>query len=257
MLLFFTLIIGIKKENTNSKGIKRDITVKIMIDPFCKICGAELSYSEIFRKICDKCFNSIPMVDLKNVCNKCGLPNSKEFCLFCYTNKLNVDRNISLYEYKDFMKDLIYRIKFYNDPTGMEIIKELLNNLNIDDLFNDKIDFIVPVPTSFKSLLERGFDFVYTVFKHLADKNNKKIIKIIGRKVFSKSQKKLSRDERIKLSKSQFFVKRKVNLDDKVVLLVDDVFTTGSTINVCNSLIRDLGAIKVYSLTIVRALEDM
>lgn len=230
--------------------------MKILIDPFCKICGRELGYGNLFRGICDGCFSSIPKIDVDKSCSKCGFPNGKSFCLFCSNNKLDVDRNVSLFEYRGFVRDLIYEIKFYSNPKGIDILKELVSDVVLDTLFDDEIDFVVPVPTSIKSLFERGFDLVHIVTKYLAKMNSKRFLKVVKKKIFSRSQKNLSREERIKLSKTQFFVSRRVRLEGKVVLLVDDVFTTGSTINVCSSLLRSLGARKVYSLTIVRSLED-
>lgn len=231
--------------------------MKTLIESFCKICGAELDYSDLFRRVCSKCFLSIPRIDLEKACYKCGFPNGRDFCLFCSTNKLEVDRNISLYEYKGFVKELIYEIKFFKNSSRIDIVKELISKVDVDKLFGDKIDLLVPVPTSLKSLVERGFDFVYSVFKTLANENQKYFVKVIGKRIFSKSQKTLSREDRIKLSRNQFFIKKKIKLDGKIVLLVDDVFTTGNTINVCSSLIRELGAMKIYSLTLVRALEEV
>ncbi|MGB9621387.1 MAG: ComF family protein, partial [Brevinematia bacterium] len=129
--------------------------------------------------------------------------------------------------------------------------------ININDLFSEKIDIIIPVPVSLISFLKRGFNLVDELFKEFAIKNKIPYIKVLGKRITSKEQKKLSKEERIQLVKKKFYIKKNIDLSNKNILIVDDVFTTGSTINACYELVKKLGANKIFSLTLCRAIENI
>ncbi|MEN2998703.1 MAG: ComF family protein [Brevinematia bacterium] len=231
--------------------------MKLITERECYNCGCELEYKNLSYGICEKCLSSIKMIDIFSSCPKCGLPNAKNWCYFCANQKLNMDRNISLYTYDGIIRNIIQKIKFNNETQKIRIIKRLTQNVVLDKIFGEPIDIIVPVPSSLKAFLKRGFDLIELIFKPLARKNRKKFERVIGRKLFAKQQKKLSRDERLRLAKEQFFVRKKrEEIKGKTVLIVDDVFTTGSTLNVCSSIIKTLGAGKVFSLTLARSIEE-
>lgn len=231
--------------------------IKVFTNPFCIWCGRELEYSEVKYGVCSKCISNLSYIDLNISCTRCGLPNSREYCKFCETQRISVDKNISLFVYEGKVKDIIHSIKFYNNVSGIGVLKQLLKGLELEILFSDRIDVIVPVPISLTSFIKRGFNLVDELFKDVALRNRKTYLKILGKKVISKEQKKLRKEERISLVRKSFFIKRKVNLEAKNVLIVDDVFTTGSTINICYELVKGLGAYKVFSLTFCRAIESI
>lgn len=229
--------------------------MRLLLDSYCINCGSELGYRDITTNLCSKCISSIPKIDIHNSCRKCGLPDSKDNCYFCQNHKLIVKKNISLFTYEGIVRDLIYDIKFENQKDKVSVLNAVTNGLTLDEIFEDKIDLIVPVPTSLKSLLKRGFDLVKLVFKPIARSNGKPFLNILGRKPFHREQKKLSKEEREKLVKEQFYIKKRIDLSNKNILLVDDVFTTGSTINACANLLMSLNPKSVYSLTLVRVVE--
>lgn len=228
-----------------------------LVNHLCLNCGTELNYRNLTTYLCDNCVSKITQIDFKTACPKCGLPNSQRSCYFCQTHILKTKRNISMFEYKGFIRDLIHAVKFNNQKHKVSIIKRLTDKVDLDEIFKDTIDIIVPVPTSIKSLVRRGFDFVKLVFFHISKRNNKPFVNLLGRKTFHKEQKKLSIEERMIVVKKQFFIRKRVNLSGKNVLIVDDVFTTGSTVNACTELIETLNPKSVYSLTLARVPQEI
>lgn len=231
--------------------------MKIFVESNCFFCGREIEYRNLFFGLCKKCIDDVKYIDLSNACSKCGLPNAKYDCWFCKASKLEFDKNISLYTYDGIIKKLVYDIKFNNEKWKTKIINSLTKGLILDKLFGEKIDLVVPVPPSFTSIIKRGFDFTKLVFKPIANNNKKKIVSVLGRKISLLQQKKLSKVERLEFVKNQFFVRKSIDLNNKIVLLVDDIFTTGSTLNACSDILKKMGASKVFSLTLVRVVEEL
>ncbi|MCX8028813.1 MAG: phosphoribosyltransferase family protein [Brevinematales bacterium] len=231
--------------------------MRILLDAYCVNCGDELSYKELSFGICTECLSNITLIDSNLSCRVCGLPDSSRKCSFCESNRIFVDRNISLFVYKGLLKDIVHQIKFSGQKHLVQVLNYKIGRINVDELFMVNIDIIIPVPTSIKSVVERGFDFVKMIFLPIAKANGKRYISLLGRKLFQKEQKKLSKDERASLVKKRFYLRNLVDLSGKNVLIVDDVFTTGSTINASAELIRELNPKSVFSLTLVRVLREL
>jgi len=227
--------------------------LKLLIEPYCELCGRELAYSELETGICENCINEIKFLDLDNSCVKCSLPEVGENCPYCRDLSFVFERNFSLFDYKGSIKNIFFEIKFNQSKEKTKVFHRLLEKLDIEEIIGMKIDLIVPVPSSPLVYFKRGFNLVNEIFKPISSKWGIEFLEVLGRKFFYKSQKKLSKSERAKEIAKQFFVRKKVDLSNKVALIVDDVFTTGNTINTCATLLRSLGVLKVYSLTLFRA----
>ena len=227
--------------------------LKLLIEPYCELCGKELAYNELQIGVCEGCINEIKFLNFDNTCEKCSLPEVRKFCPYCWNLNFAFERNFSLFDYEGSIKNIFFKIKFNQDKKKTKVFHRLLEKINVESLIGTKIDLIVPVPSSPLVYLKRGFNLVDEIFEPISKKWGIEFFKVLSRKFFYKSQKKLSKLERSKEISKQFFIKKKVNLSDKVILVVDDVFTTGNTINTCAKLLNSLGALKVYSLTLFRA----
>ena len=114
-----------------------------------------------------------------------------------------------------------------------------------------KFDLVIAVPMSALSELLRGFNQSFEI----ADIVSKSIhtplrSNILMKKPGIKTQSGLNRKERIENVKNAFYVKNSKHIEDKTILLIDDVFTTGSTINACAKALKKNGALAVYSATL-------
>jgi ComF family protein len=227
--------------------------IKLLTTPYCEICGRELKYSEMLSGVCEYCVNKIEFINLEDACKKCSLPNVKDDCPYCKSIPFSITRNVSLFRYDGTVKSLFFKLKFNNDKSKIKIFHKLIKNLNVSTLIGKNVDFIVPVPSSPITYFKRGFNIINSIFKPISKIWQIEFLDILGRKIFHRSQKKLSKSERQSEIKKQFFIRKEVDLSHKTILIVDDVFTTGSTVNTCSELIKSLGASEVYSLTLFRA----
>jgi len=157
-----------------------------------------------------------------------------DYCLnnindFSYNNKL-LARAIHLYKYQ-FIKDLA-------KPLGKLLAKKALN-LNYD--------LIVPVPLHQKRLRWRGFNQAELLAKEIDPaKTINALIKIKN----TKAQMRLAKEKRI-FNVRDCFVCQDNRVKDKIILLVDDVKTTGSTLKECSRILKQAGVKKVIPLTLL------
>ncbi|MCM3727683.1 ComF family protein [Neobacillus cucumis] len=153
-----------------------------------------------------------------------------------------LERNHSLYLYNDFLKELIATYKFRGDYVLAKIFAELLKK----EITKINPDLLVPIPLSEERLYERGFNQA-TVLITLAGFPSAGLLT----RVHSEKQSKKSRAERIHIPQV-FKVDPDCELEGKRVLLVDDIYTTGSTLRHAAKLLKMAGAASIQSLTIAR-----
>lgn len=218
----------------------------------CLLCHQHLDHSAIFSDIlfslknkqstCQICRDKFELIDPTNHCPTCFRPNTSNQCQDCqyWENKGVQVNHQALYSYNSAMKEYISRYKFQGDYRLREVFAmELKNALKIYQDYT-----IVPVPLSAKSYQERQFnqvtgllDAANTAYQDILDKKH-------GKKQSSKN-----RQERLK-SSHQFHLKDGQKLPEKV-LLVDDIYTTGSTLAQIKQLLLDDGVknVKTFSLS--------
>jgi ComF family protein len=132
------------------------------------------------------------------------------------------------------MQKIIHEIKYNNNPSlafymGQLCGKDILES----SLFLD-IDIIVPIPLHKKRLRERGYNQSLKIAEGVASKINKPIdAQNLIRKINNPSQTKNSRFERWKNTEGIFEIEDSSFFEEKHVLLIDDVITTGSTLEAC------------------------
>ncbi|MCL5991744.1 MAG: ComF family protein [Bacteroidetes bacterium] len=213
----------------------------------CEVCGVYLGESERQHEfICEECFNKFP------------LPIPSELVLeridkYYHGEKL-IANAYSLFpasEKSDIM-DLIYSLKYrgfsrIGKELGFELGKLIKNN-------SDKnYDYIVPVPIHHARLRERGFNQSELISNGIAKALNIPTgFKIIKRARYTQTQTQLSARERKKNVEDVFVPKNvQINLSGKNILLVDDVFTTGSTLYHCAKCLKEMGASQIETATLV------
>jgi len=136
-------------------------------------------------------------------------------------------------------------------------MKDLLGKLMLDfagrNIDPDEIDFVVPVPLHPVKLRERQFNQSEVLAAYLAKKLNKKIVKDRLKRIkYTMPQTELKREQRLKNVNGAFRAKRDSNFEDKTILLVDDVLTTGATLNECAKALKDAGAKRVIAFALAR-----
>lgn len=202
---------------------------------------------------CESCQDQLQIIG-EDSCPKCGDPNwdgSGIMCGRCCSTKLYYERLSSWVSFKGPIREAVHELKYrHNVGLGEKLAK------NMVDLFESlrwDVDFIIPVPLGSKRFQERGYNQVLLLARPLAWNLDIPLKRqALSRVRETRSQVGLSREERIVNVQNAFDAKKQV-VYGKRILLMDDVVTTGATINACAKALREAGAEKVFSITLARA----
>ncbi len=215
----------------------------------CIICGDDI-FNENEYCVCAECKKDLPFISGK-VCKKCGLPinSMANYCDRCQRNKHFFDKAIATFYYKDEIARCIKNLKFENCRyLAKYLAKFMADTLNANNII---CDVIVPVPMHENRLRERGFNHSELLARHLSEIVNipldtKSLIKCVN----TKTQVNLNFEQRQNNLLNSFKVLNINAIKGKNVLVVDDVFTTGSTMDNCAKALKGAGANKVFCISI-------
>jgi len=153
-----------------------------------------------------------------------------------------IKKLIRKYKYSPFYKNLF------------SVFSKILSDfVELNELNFNEIDLIINVPSTIKKKKWRGFDHIEKFCLGFSDKINiptcrNNLIKIKN----TKPQIALSKEERKENVENAFFVKNPEEIKEKNIILIDDVMTTGATLNECAKTLKLAGCKKIYGLTIAR-----
>lgn len=164
--------------------------------------------------------------------------------------------NVSVYD--GVLRSALHRFKFKKrknlaEPLGILLVKYLSSNPALEV---KEIDVIIPVPLHRKRLRERGFNQAELLARVVSKYYEKPVVSALERTKSTKAQFDLPREERFKNIAGAFKVTDIRSVYNKRILLLDDIYTTGSTIAECSKALRTAGARRVEVLTLSRAVED-
>lgn len=201
----------------------------------CNHCGNNLDKTE--TEICKKCLFEIPKTNFHTDTDN---PVNKTFW-----GRVNIEFATSGYYFtkKSILQNLLHHIKYHNKKElAFELGKYLGTELSLADNFRD-CDVLIPVPLHLVKKKKRGYNQSEWIAKGMSEKLDIPVnTTILMRHLNSKSQTKKNREERWENVRSAFNVKIPDKFSAQHILLVDDVITTGATIEACASLlIKHLG----------------
>ena len=194
----------------------------------CIGCGSDVIQNENF--LCLECINNLPHTNFATHANN---PVEKKFW-----GRIALTSAMSGFYFSkgSMVQNMIHEFKYRGNKKaghyfGNMMGKNLLNSERFDD-----IDVIIPLPLFERKEKMRGFNQAEILCNGIAEIINKPVIKQnVVRKVFTETQTKKHRIERWKNVEGIFYVTDPQSLEGKNILLVDDVITTGATIDACGT----------------------
>jgi competence protein ComFC len=228
----------------------------------CLFCFGEIEENNWFsflfpkwqRPVCRLCDDKMERIQ-GEICECCGRPFSnlaaeyreEDLCHDCIRWRRRgevLGKNRSLYVYNDNMKEIINRFKFQGDEVMAHAFASEFRKVFRQYFSSYEI---VPVPLSKERLQERGFNQA----ERLASLLPVPILACSLQRAHTEKQSKKTRTERIE-GMMPFFFSDAVRFDNKDILLIDDIYTTGTTVWQIARLFREKGAARVASLTLCR-----
>jgi competence protein ComFC len=230
----------------------------------CLICHEEIvpviGWQALFEKetkkvVCETCLSRFSGIE-GETCRICGRSfehleaeyRQHDLCYDCVRWEEDpewrgcLEKNQSFYHYNDFLKEVIARYKYRGDYVLSKLfaapIQEKLQEIDHD--------LLVPIPLSEERLYERGFNQAEALIKE----SGFTPANVLTR-VHTEKQSKKTRNERIHLQQVFQLDPGRTVLNKKIVL-IDDIYTTGSTIRHAAKVLKEAGAASVSSLTLAR-----
>jgi ComF family protein len=186
----------------------------------------------------------VPLYICENCVEEIGYYNN-------YINSLNLPRNMETYcdgmicvsRYSDSIKNSLKRFKFSNKPSYYRAFGKLLALKVQNTAQLAAIDIIIPVPLHKNKYRQRGYNQAELIAKSVARiLNIPYCTDILIKNSETKSQSALARNERLSNIEGSFKVINEKVVYNKKILLIDDIITTGSTINQCSKVLKKAGA---------------
>ena len=204
----------------------------------CESCGAALNKNE--PPICFKCLYDLPRTDY------CKDPDNPIANLFA--GRIKVENAFALFHfYKGSrFRKLLHSLKYKSKPEiGVVLGKELGAAMRSSGNFKD-IDFVIPVPLHPKRQKQRGYNQSEMIAQGISVVTDIPMLtNVLVRNVETVTQTKMSREERWKNVSGKFVIHDQDIIINKHVLLVDDVVTTGSTIEACGEVLLTVKGLKL------------
>lgn len=227
--------------------------LKLVYPPKCPVCKACISEKDI---LCDKCLNSIAKLS-PPFCKICGEPIAEENkqCKKCRRKNSVFKQHWSICKYEGVIKECIHLFK-YNRRLGLNkvfsaLIKDFIKTYQLPV---EEIDCIAPVPLHKSRLREREFNqadlIAEDISKEFSIDLESNLIKRIRN---TRSQVDLPKFARYKNVKDAFALNALFSVEGKNLLLVDDVMTTGATLEEAANILKKNGAKDIYALTLARS----
>lgn len=231
--------------------------VNFIFPPQCIICKSIIDNED---GLCPVCINDINFItDPK--CEYCGYPfefkTDNKFsvklsiCAKCLNNKPKFDKALSVVHYNDASKKIILPFKHADKTNYAKIMGNMMANTIAP--FVAKMDFIIPVPIHLKRMIKRKYNQSALLASHISKRLDIPVLyNVLVRSHFKYSQGKLSFDDRKANVLNAFDIKNPYKIKGKNILLVDDVMTTGATLNECARILKNFDARRVYVITFAR-----
>ena len=239
----------------NNKYNPIHIIVDMLYPRRCPVCGEiVIPRGEL---ICSSCANTFLLV-AEPKCKKCSKPmdnEEKEYCHDCEKNKHHYVKGFSVWVYDEAMKKSIADFKYkgkkeYADYYVAKVIEQYGEHIK-----GIKPDILVPIPIHIKKERQRGYNQAGILAKEIGRKLNIPVsLHLLQRDKYTLPQKQLNNAERLKNLEKAFSYSKinfeKIGLPIHKVLLIDDIYTTGSTIEACTKILISQGIKEVYFLSL-------
>lgn len=216
--------------------------LNVLFPVFCNGCSNLLLKNE--NVICTKCLHNLPFTLHHQI------KDTEINKIFYGIIPFEFGASILYFTKKGIVQNLIHNLKYRNRQEIGTYLGDLYAKELIDLETIKSIDFIIPVPLHKKRLHERGYNQVTTFCKSIEKNLTIPVLDdVLVKKQHLKSVTDKSKEARLKHNENVFSIENKHKIEGKHILIIDDVFTTGATIEACAKEILKIKNTKISMLT--------
>ncbi len=225
------------------KGIT-DNFAKIIYPNVCLVCDGK-GVNDF--DLCQRCYDNLPWI--KYACQRCALPLTSSdsiVCGACSNRELSFDHAFSAFQFEGFIRDAVYQFKFNQKLNYGKLLAQLLLN----QIISKKIeipDVVIPVPLHKNRIRSRGYNQALEIARIVSMHVDCDFFyDAIYRNRDTSVQMELPAKQRAKNVKGAFSLKNySGKFNNKHVCVIDDVMTTGNTVNEVSKCLKLAGASKI------------
>lgn len=241
-----------------------DLGLSLIYPPRCPLCETVLPIARRIRPegqerscwerplICDDCREKLPY-NSGAVCLRCGTciaDEREEYCGDCLLRERLFRQGMSVFLYQGKMRDSLMRMKFHNHREYIPFYADEMKRASEAFLRRAQPSVIIPVPMHERKRRERGFDQCALLARRFSECSGIPVqTDNVVRVRYTKPQKGLNAQERRNNLKNAFYVRRPQELSGPV-LVIDDIYTTGTTMDAMASVLLENGCGPVFFLTL-------
>jgi ComF family protein len=229
----------------------------------CRICNAPLN--KVSRlPVCDDCLSALHPIDGPQ-CALCGERLMTVFgdgiCSACRVEEPPFVRALAYGSYESGLREMIHLLKYEHVRPAAGVLGRMLGEVIQELAAEFKAAIVVPVPLHPSKLRQRGFnqaeEIAKVALKQLKSSRLQLTTGALLRRRATETQTGLSRAQRLENIRGAFSVKdgEKLKVSGCDIVLVDDVFTTGTTVSECARVLKRAGAARVFVATVARVLK--
>lgn len=223
----------------------KGIALDFLFPRRCVGCGKEGDF------LCHSCRQSLSEIK-PPTCPRCGIPQPKQtLCQGCANRKTEIYGIRSPYRFDGVMREAIHQLKYQNLRALAVPLAELLNEYLTRNPLPAEV--LIPVPLHQRRLRERGYNQSSLLARELGKLASLPVLEgCLIRRLYASPQARTGNVEERRNNVTNAFICRDRRVEDRQILLIDDVSTSGATLDACASALRDGGATSVWGLTLAR-----
>ena len=231
-----------------------DAFLSLIYPPHCAVCGCDTMAG---RHLCGPCLKKTAKIEAP-FCRQCSQPfdgaiDGAFTCSNCEERRFHFDCAVSCYRSAGLVRELVHRFKYdrclYHRQPRSEWLAETLDDARITA---HRFDYLVPVPLHSARMRHREFNQADVLAQLLAERHGERVLHALKRVRYTTTQTRLDREERRQNLRNAFRVRHSRRVSGSHLILVDDVFTTGSTVDECARVLKESGAASVRVVTVAR-----
>jgi ComF family protein len=232
----------------------------------CRLCGSPLiNISRL--PVCRPCLADIRRIT-GSFCSVCGervlspfaLSAGETRCGLCRRLKPPFVKAVAYGSYEGGLRELIHLLKYEQVRPAAAVLGRMLGEA-VSGIESGSTWVVIPVPLHSRKLRQRGFNQSELIAQHavkLTAGSGRLVLhsRVLERRRETQSQIGLTRHQRRENLRGAFAVSRREEIAGREILLVDDVFTTGTTVSECSRVLLRAGASRVFVATVARTMKD-
>ncbi len=229
--------------------------VQTIFPPVCAVCGCPPAGE---AHLCTECEADLDLLRAQPACPKCGCSPGPHLsleghCTACYSRRFGFNGTARVAPYVEPMVTLLQQFKYRRREYLDRYLATLMAASLEQAAWRDEIEALVPVPSHWTRRFTGGFYLVGALASEVARRTSLPCLPMVRRIKFERHQIGLSIAERVRNVLGAFAIRRGAELEGACVCVIDDVMTSGATLDEVSKVLKSAGAKRVYNLVLARA----